>query len=763
MKRLALFAVVALASTAHAQTVPPPSGVTVVPLPAGIVAPPPVSVTKLATVLPPVTATPVALCPMPDLKQCQAAGYLRTYCGGVAHANDCKRLIQSDFTAKMSATPVTPGALGIRGARVRVQEPDWSLFSVAGEHSLSIGPASYLQLAAKKKTTPLTAAESWMILQKGFWFANQNVVASCLEYAHEKFWTFSLFQDVGAPKAGDLRAFFDAAVQSLENASLKSKDGLTSFSVQWPASAPKNRYYRGILRQGLGYPAGQAVFQFNPAVLAWVDPAGGNVQGTRNFAWHKRQSQALAAAHRTDAELEDMYVRQQHWDHLNDERQLAIWRNAARLQQIDKAAESEQWKLMSRAQANGDAGRELRALDSEIQTALIQAKVDGCLDVSTVTRCDWSPHLFADMLQTSMLQQKQDAWKACMKLTKGDFTASSQIANAHAGGLTTSCQDCTASTTKVDEYLTKFADKLRQFEPVKIDPKTKHAILGGDAGETSKKGSSDFGIEFNYGGGFAAKDFLGGVASYCKANVASYGTFDTTVRILGASFKVLASNVDLKTKENTNLLHADATLKVLGQDLVTPVNRDLATFNVVEGPRKDAKNGASTYIVIVAVPLKLEAGAAGAIGLDYGFSGSVQRNCTNANANGVLANSAAIVSKATIKPWAKLDAYASVSLDLLVAEAGIRATLTLLKVELPLDSTLEVKPYGAANKLTLVSNSQLLLDVRTLDGNIVAFVDYLGDEAQKQIVSWNGLHTRQMLFDWNSFSLPFEVANNVFQ
>jgi hypothetical protein len=434
-----------------------------------------------------------------------------------------------------------------------------------------------------------------------------------------------------------------------------------------------------------------------------------------------------------------------------------------RLKEINDASETENWKIMSRAALEGETGREMRALDAQLETALVQAKVDGCLEPNRVTKCDWSPHFFADVVQGSLLEQKQKAWKNCMKWTKGDFTAGVHIRAAQTNrvpGIT--CEDCTVSTTKMDEYFTKLAAALATIE-IKYDAKTKKPILGGSTGDSSSEGMDMFSADARWTAGYAGKDFIGDETKYCESNVRSYGTFNSSLKVIGVTIPIIDANLDLYTRDHpSEQLHASASLRVFGQDLMAPINGDQPTWNKAGGPSTSKSQGAATYILVGPVPLKLEAGATGSVGLDYALSGSVKRNCTNATRNNLLKYSAAIKGSATVKPWLKFEAYASVSLDLVIAEAGIEGRLTLIKISLPLVSTLEVKPAGPQNKLAFVTDTNLDLDFRTLDGEVVAFVRLLDDEWQKRIFGWSGLHTTQALFDWNGFSLPLDMANTAF-
>ena len=741
-----------VAGLAHAQpapqiVAPAPAPAPTIVLPPGINTPPPTSFTKRATVEPPLVNVPVPpACPTPDLAKCQEPGYLRSACGGITHANLCKTLIQNDFSAKTQGAS-TPGATPIRGRFVKAEPVDYSDFDVSGMDTLAIGGAAKTQLKAVKPSAGGDSA-GWTLL-KAFWHANGNQVASCHEYAHEKLWTFSVFQDTAAPRASaDYRGFYDAALRELEGKPLRSKDGGSTFTIDWPTNAPKNEYYRFVPATGRGYPDGQQTYAFNPNVIAWV--ANAPKHAVQDFAWHRRMSAALANV--SDEELEAMYQRQLEYADLQTRREHAIWHYLIKIREINTSNETNDWKLMSRAQAAGEYGRLMRALDAQLETAIIQAKVDGCLEPNRATKCDWSPHLFSEIVEKSLLEQKQSAWKACMKWTKGDFRSGAHITQARSSGLQTSCEDCTVSTTKIDEYFQKLEAKLRAFEPVRYDAKTGKPVLGGTTGDVSKKGSSKFGAEARWAAGFEGKKLIGPESAWCEADVSNNASFETKLTVLGGSIPIVSSNMALSTKAApSEKLHAEASLRVLGQDLMTPVNQDASTFHIAEGPERSTRQSASTYIVVIAVPLKLTAGASGAVGVDYAISGTARRQCAQ--------RLASISGSTMVRPWLRFDAFASVSLDLLVAEAGVRATLTLLQVNLPFKSTLKLEPTGPQNKLTFVSDANMNLDLRTLDGKVVVFVEYLDREAQKTIVAWKGLHTTQQLFDFDRFSVPLDIAN----
>lgn len=745
MRTSSALVLVGLLSSSFAFAQAPPAG------PSVPAVAPPRGVTIATVTAPPTVAVPLASCPTPTLQTCQSAGYLATYCGRVHHGPLCKTLIQAAIPAEVAKLPVTPGQSSFIGnRRVKTEATSYADFTFEGGETLAIGPFSRTQFAAAKPRAQMTPGETAMVLIKGLWHANGNEVASCSEYAHEKYWTFSLFEDAAAASFDDARGVFTRATTDLAGR-LVSKDGQTTFTVEWPTDAPKNKFYLGIPSQGLGYPAGAKVFAYNPAILAFVDRAGYRYHRVQDLNWHKTAAAALANL--PDATLDELYAKQLAFEDLLEQRGIAIFRHASVRQSIDQSNVSAATKASRIAADNQALATELYGIDTLLQNAITQAKIDGCLDLNSA-KCDWSPRMFVDTVETRLLGLKQDAYKACRRLTLGDFGATSQIKNAN--GITPACTDCSNSSTNVDRFITAYQAVLDRLGTggVKINPKTRKPIIGSSSNDTEKKGNSSFNVGYRYTGGWEATDFLGKADRLCNANVRSYSTFGSFVTVFGHKEDVLVADVELASKPAA--LNTSATVRVLGNDLITPISQSgtgSPAFNIAEVPQIEKRVGYAQYFVLIAVPIKVEAGFAGAVGLEVALGGRFMRSC--ANANGTLD----VKGEAKVKPWGKLEAYASASVDLAVAEAGVRASLTLLKVSLPLNSTLELRP-GPSNRLSLMANSQLDLETRTLDGNVVVFIEFAGDEARKKIVSWRGPRSRNTLFDFNQTTVPLEIAKN---
>lgn len=140
------------------------------------------------------------------------------------------------------------------------------------------------------------------------------------------------------------------------------------------------------------------------------------------------------------------------------------------------------------------------------------------------------------------------------------------------------------------------------------------------------------------------------------------------------------------------------------------------------------------WVWIGPVPVHIVFGALATAGVDYKFSGVSGNNCSNLEApsNFKLAS--------TVDPWVRADAYADASVDVLVASAGIRLDLLLLRLGIPFGVDIanrEGKSWRFRN------GGRITIDLLT--GRVSVYVDVgappLEATYDATIMSWDGFHT----------------------
>jgi hypothetical protein len=90
----------------------------------------------------------------------------------------------------------------------------------------------------------------------------------------------------------------------------------------------------------------------------------------------------------------------------------------------------------------------------------------------------------------------------------------------------------------------------------------------------------------------------------------------------------------------------------------------------------------------------------------------------------------------------------------------VKAEVTILRAELPfnLSAVLAVDGQGSA---TLTASAVLDLVLRTLDGRVVAFLDYLLDDAEVTLFEWQGVSERTRLFEATWQSSPMNIVRGL--
>jgi len=84
-----------------------------------------------------------------------------------------------------------------------------------------------------------------------------------------------------------------------------------------------------------------------------------------------------------------------------------------------------------------------------------------------------------------------------------------------------------------------------------------------------------------------------------------------------------------------------------------------------------------------------------------------------------------------------------------VLGAGGEGTLDLVKIGLPLTTSVSVKPFADTSEAALSVNLDSQLDLSTLSGKLSAFIKVLKWKKSKALYSWNGASSSTELFDFN--------------
>jgi hypothetical protein len=431
--------------------------------------------------------------------------------------------------------------------------------------------------------------------------------------------------------------------------------------------------------------------------------------------------------------------------------------------------------------------RGLMRLDAEIEASMLHARDLGCLELGAANPCDWSPRRFAQRVQDLYTAERENDYQHCLENTPDGFaklldhdlgienegerqypayrTDFSQPMKAcfvqsdgTVGGVPdATCADCndwTQGTQDVDWYFNCLESQKKlvldivqaQLGPEVIGPDRK-LKLRGSSGELHRIGNENFNVEMAYGFGWSLGEFEGFVdaetPNHCELKPEGYGHFDVTATALFFTQSLVHASAHARLGEGAggeleipeSVTPNRLEVQILDQDLFDPIDTviDDHKFNVVKDEWSEDGTLVSVQatFTIVFVPVTIKGGIAGAIGVGYSIDGEVPLEPQSGDCD-------ILRFTAGFSPFAQVDGFASVSIDAVIAEAGIRIDLTIVRVDLPFDVTLAI---GINDDFDLILDIETNLDliVSMLSGSLSVYFRVLWEEHKGVIFSWDGL------------------------
>jgi hypothetical protein len=762
-----------------------------------------------------------APCAVPTPAQCHDPAYWQTACGQAElprtrlDANHvCNVTLQADANARAAALPSAPvlvpavtnsaaavsPAGGTTQARIetRVQPPK----TVLGMTTLYFGST----LKGVAAATAGVAGQDVLALDPNRPADNGLAVTSCAEYAREKYWDISLWEDAARLVGEDYRAMYTTAYGNIalresigergrqlfvprgQDNKIRSRDGAIQ-SPNWDAAAgPKNTFFSTGLATAAatafpGAPAGVEQAYGSPLRLKGVvladatfapTLAAGRAVKLESFQWHKDLNTALAGTldeqlytfdalkatyagllqrrvelvDKSRRELVGVYTVEHGRAQATCQQAYNIaWHSAdpetAELQadQTCEAAYATRDRALRTALTTVE--NRLASLDGTLEAALVNARAKGCLNTAGVTACDWSPKLFVESVHGRYVKRREADHQACLTYTGNNFAA---LVNAVFPGR--AAANYTTSTTQVDTYIALRRQQVQaavaalegSLQPAAGGDVTR---IGNKASDSASLGNADFGATWSYAYDWRVFGLQNGL---CNVNASFAGDLDASARVFGLSKNLLDAHLD------ADYGRVRAQITVLDQSLVTvdqalaAEQYNLARSSTQRGNDNLTGNRPSAWFTLLGVPVRVSAGMAGTLGVEYAAAvkinrGNVQTGCTNISAE----------LDGTFAPYVNVDATADAAADFLVAAFGVKVDLALAHLRLPLGLNVKIAtPQGQVNAAQLTVKVLLDAAVRTLDGRLAAFAR-LGvcpfcTEAQQTIFSWPGFERRFTLF-----------------
>lgn len=673
---------------------------------------------------------PMPLCPAPTLSTCQGEGYLTSYCGQ-KYTSLCNELIGDAFQEQWSAltqehSTLMPEAWGATVGVSRIT-PNTSLSSTYVENGSGtyVGTVLKNQVLNRKKFQSLSFSDSLQrdLLQQ--WDARGPVVRSCNEFVHKKFNDYSKFEDRMGVHGADYRAYFNSAYDpdtGIANKDLKGIAGNTLAPIfNGITTAPKNLYFTAVPTD---YPEGTLAYVIDPALLQKV-PAEGRQHYRPTWAWHQQMSTSLAKVN--DARLDRLFEEQLAFSELIQQRK-AVW--------ADYTRQSQGLSGDALTQLRQQTAGQLRGLDQSIEAGLQAADASNCLTLAGSLSCDWSPHRFKKMIEDVMMARRNGDHALCLTTTGNNFSESSPVRNAASLGIGLAEADYTLTPAKLNEFMSTYRSAIA-LQPRLVVAATQEVRRSDSRSSSDSFGGSVFGASYQTAAGWEFNTVSSG--SMCLSfDARAYAYLKAYARLFGTNREVVYANAEATAQ--TGQVGYDVTLRVLGSDVFRENNTYPTSFSVGPDPQTPRATlfKIKGYFTIAGIPVSVSAGAAGTLGLNTQFTAQLASGCR-------------FELVAQLKPWARLDGFAEVAVDVGIASAGVRGSVTLVRVELPYDVSLAVflQSSGTMLRPMFELDTNLQLKVSTLDGNVVVFVRAFGLTAEKELASFNGISTTTTLLDEN--------------
>jgi hypothetical protein len=414
-----------------------------------------------------------------------------------------------------------------------------------------------------------------------------------------------------------------------------------------------------------------------------------------------------------------------------------------------------------------------RILDEMLQI-LTTANEFGCLS-GTDSPCDWSTARFAAALQNNFGAVQDRTLAECTDFTGGNLqnilgldlplvddpeypefdcriVTGSTITAVGFEQLQSDVEWCRQMQIAVAEA--RNADDARarvRTIPELVDPATGDFVIPGiRRSRDESMGNDYFGIGYSYELGFEA-DIN---AEICQVDVQAVARARAAARVFGKELVLLDAGAEADTVERTVDIWARvaSTNIFVPQELFDPIAIEVAEIEPLEFnlsrtfEKAKEQRIIETTIIVVVVPLSIEAGIAGKVGVELGltvFAEAADNNgCPQVNVGGIA------------RPFLGVDGYVEAAIDIFIAEVGIRGDLNLITVSLPFRPSIGVglkEPAAGPDDFELSVNARLDLNLSTLSGKLAAYAEigfcpfcYTG---RRTLLDWSGPSWNTVLFN----------------
>ncbi|WP_241759197.1 hypothetical protein [Pyxidicoccus parkwayensis] len=680
-------------------------------------------------------------CPQPALDQCANVDYRASACGKTYDAY-CQGLVESEWKARWEAAPkrvaVLPNEMGGATATVAYESyrPTKSTLFKGMDHALA-GQVLKGQVLYRKGLKDLTDDEQAYLKQLTEWDANGTQLTSCQEYVHEKYYDFSRFELSAGQYGDDYRAAFTGAYgkEGIAYRTLYSRDQAKLAPIWDGKPVAKNAYF--LFTPGL-YPAGTKAYVFTSEAAKLANNATARQWATPSDSWHESVAKQLANS--PDDLLNQRQEEQESFAALLNQR-AAVYNEWYQNAKLFKSRDYDTAELDKRA------AEQLYALDKSIETSLVSAQKQGCLDSQKLTTCDWSPRRYAKMVQEAMGPRREADLQACLFLTANDFSKTSFVRNADqlkVKGL--DLKDYTLSASLLAKYLDIYGQFIRTLD-APTDPSTATVRHGGESSDSGYSGDDTFGGGYDYTAGWEVTEATtaGALGRWCDSNARLYGEFNAYVNVFSPT-RAEVAHVNGEAATEGNGIRLKLGARILGLSVYTHDQNYPLRVTFAEGRpffQSDAARASTTFMVWF-IPVTVTGGITAEAGVRMSIGGAITRDCT--------ADLLGLDLFGTITPYASVGGFASVGVGVPGLQVAVRGTLVIARVNVPLYGDIGIYLSSPShptdpNTLFLRLSSRLDIEMRFLDGRISLYGELGPLHGEFPIFSWSGFGGRVNLYN----------------
>jgi hypothetical protein len=176
------------------------------------------------------------------------------------------------------------------------------------------------------------------------------------------------------------------------------------------------------------------------------------------------------------------------------------------------------------------------------------------------------------------------------------------------------------------------------------------------------------------------------------------------VGLVNQKLELLTATVQAHVGGGTDA-NANLDVSVLGESLFHVNQAVKTTWNHHDQKTKTVEQSASFSFSLGGIPVSAKVGARGSVGVEFS----------------VAVTALPPLASAEVKPQASVDAYAQAGLDIVIASAGVEASLQLLHVSLTLGTEVGVKTDNQGPYLSLFVHAED--DITLLNGSLSFYLE----------------------------------------